>query len=189
MDGEETPVTITSDFDIGGKKLGEEIVKYCHKLKKNPNLAVVDNTRNTPAGTRLKALTDVLRANEITVNNYINVSSFSREAKHIVDAAVKLYKANKLDIIFCGNDKTAFYLMKKFKTSESQLRNDLLFVGYDGVKFEDSYILDCYGYKYLTIDVKPQKQGEKAFDAILEKNKSKEEPKREVPSELVKSYD
>lgn len=159
-----SPTTFTPNFTKGGQDLAYYVKQYCkEKGIEDPHFFGLNCLGNKCATERFNSLHNNL-ANVVRYRNDDNGERY-REVEKNIDIILKNDFAN-VDILFCGNDNIAFNLMKKLRLDKSIKHKDILFLGYDGVKFEGKYILDFYDYRYCTIDVCPELQGSNALAAI-----------------------
>lgn len=158
-----TPSYVMSDFQIGGKLLGNKISEI---YRPEMNIFVSEVVNNHESIIRISSLTSELLKHNIGYEK-IELCSFDKEEflKKILDKKI----IEKCDVLVCPNDDMVHAVMRKLRLENGQCKNydNIIFVGYDGLRDGKNYKIDSYGFKYITIDTCPEIQGEEALNLII----------------------
>lgn len=178
------PVYIGSDFSKGDKLVAKEMISLAKEYGKEETNFLILLGPESVSSVKKRGRSIVWG---LAKNGYADIATFlTIDSFNVEDCAALIEeKLRTLDertfkgkhfVIFCANDNIALELMRKQVTQEdsmlykfSKVTESIYYIGYDGIKdVTNGYMLDRYPLNYTTIDVLPEKQGEKAAKDLLE---------------------
>lgn len=161
------PSYVLSDFNEGGKLIGEKILEIYRECKDNINIMVCEVVKSSTSVERSSGLVTVLIENGI---KYKKVELTSYDKSETFEKLLNLDLIKNCDVLVCANDDLAVEIMKEIRKNQAKYnyKEDIIFVGYDGIKYNNNYRLDDYGFKYITVDTCPEKQGAEALELVLD---------------------
>ncbi len=178
--GADAPIFVCSDFEAGGKMLGEFINRLCciYGIYNTDIIICKGPKKNSSAELRSEALIKEINITNLKNAKILELDSLKTDnvKDRIIPFIIQNIDNNECDknlIVFAGNDNIAYklecYLSQNTIQQITNCYKKITIVGYDGIKDgAGNSILHSAIQDSATIDVNPVYQGETIAHTLLD---------------------